>query len=56
MAQLRVFLSYHTPDRAIALGLKSAIEEAIKERDSKKDTPPVPADANTPAAATPVTQ
>jgi tetratricopeptide (TPR) repeat protein len=39
-----------------ATGLKSAIEEAIKERDSKKDTPPVPADANTPAAATPVTQ
>jgi tetratricopeptide (TPR) repeat protein len=39
-----------------ATGLKSAIEEAIKERDAKKDTPPVPADASTPAAATPVTQ
>ena len=25
----RVFLSYHTPDRALALGLKSAIEAAI---------------------------
>jgi tetratricopeptide (TPR) repeat protein len=44
-----------TPDHQ-AKGLKSAIEEAIKERDAKKDTPPVPADANTPAAATPVTQ
>ncbi len=37
-----------------ATGLKNAIEEAIKERDAKKDPPPTPADANTPAAATPV--
>jgi tetratricopeptide (TPR) repeat protein len=36
-----------------ARGLRSAIEEAIKERDAKKDTPPTPADANTPATATP---
>src|SRR5215472_6059771 len=27
-AELRIFLSYHTPDRAIALGLKRAIEAA----------------------------
>jgi tetratricopeptide (TPR) repeat protein len=48
-------LSAH-PDRPDhqATGLKNAIEEAIKERDAKKDTPPTPADANTPAAATPV--
>jgi formylglycine-generating enzyme required for sulfatase activity len=26
---LRIFLSYHTPDRALALGLKSAIEAAL---------------------------
>jgi hypothetical protein len=41
-----------------AIGLRAAIEEAIKERDSKKETPPVPAtaDANTPAAATPASQ
>jgi tetratricopeptide (TPR) repeat protein len=37
-----------------ATGLRAAIQEAIKERDAKKDTPPTPADANTPAAATPV--
>ncbi len=37
-----------------ATGLKNAIDEAIKERDLKKDTPPTPADANTPASATPV--
>jgi tetratricopeptide (TPR) repeat protein len=37
-----------------ATGLKNAIDEAIKERDAKKETPPTPADANTPAAATPV--
>jgi hypothetical protein len=30
---LRVFLSYHTPDRAIALGLKSAIEAALPGTD-----------------------
>jgi tetratricopeptide (TPR) repeat protein len=36
-----------------ANGLRTAIEEAIKERDAKKDTPPTPADANTPATATP---
>jgi tetratricopeptide (TPR) repeat protein len=36
-----------------ANGLRSAIDEAIKERDVKKDTPPTPADANTPATATP---
>jgi len=33
VAQLRVFLSYHTPDRAIALGLKSAIEAALRGAD-----------------------
>jgi tetratricopeptide (TPR) repeat protein len=33
-----------------ANGLRSAIDEAIKERDSKKETPPAPAAANTPAA------
>ena len=27
---MRVFLSYHTPDRAIALALKTAIETAAK--------------------------
>jgi hypothetical protein len=37
-----------------AIGLRTAIEEAIKERDLKKETPPVPADANTPATAAPV--
>jgi tetratricopeptide (TPR) repeat protein len=37
-----------------ANGLRAAIEEAIKERDAKKDTPPTPADAATPATATPV--
>jgi tetratricopeptide (TPR) repeat protein len=38
-----------------AIGLRNAIDEAIKERDAnKKDTPPTPADANTPATATPV--
>jgi hypothetical protein len=30
---LRVFLSYHTPDRAVALGLKSAIEGALPGAD-----------------------
>ena len=30
---MRVFLSYHTPDRAIALGLKSAIEAALPGTD-----------------------
>jgi formylglycine-generating enzyme required for sulfatase activity len=30
---LRIFLSYHTPDRAIALGLKSAIEAALPGTD-----------------------
>jgi formylglycine-generating enzyme required for sulfatase activity len=30
---LRVFLSYHTPDRAVALGLKSAIEAALPGTD-----------------------
>jgi hypothetical protein len=30
---LRVFLSYHTPDRALALGLKSAIEAALPGAD-----------------------
>src|SRR5215472_17790762 len=29
----RVFLSYHTPDRAIALGLKRAIEAALPDAD-----------------------
>jgi tetratricopeptide (TPR) repeat protein len=43
-----------TPDHQ-ANGLKSAIDEAIKERDAKKDTPPTPADASTPGiTATPV--
>jgi hypothetical protein len=37
-----------------ATGLKNAIDEAIRERDAKKETPPTPADANTPASATPV--
>src|SRR5260370_15656482 len=27
-AEVQIFLSYHTPDRALALGLKSAIEAA----------------------------
>jgi formylglycine-generating enzyme required for sulfatase activity len=30
---LRVFLSYHTPDRAIALALKAAIEAALPDTD-----------------------
>ena len=30
---MRVFLSYHTPDRALALGLKSAIEAALPGAD-----------------------
>jgi TIR domain len=30
---LRVFLSYHTPDRAVALGLKSAIEAVLPGTD-----------------------
>jgi hypothetical protein len=30
---LRVFLSYHTPDRAVALALKSAIEAALRGAD-----------------------
>jgi hypothetical protein len=30
---LRVFLSYHTPDRTIALDLKSAIEAALPGAD-----------------------
>jgi formylglycine-generating enzyme required for sulfatase activity len=30
---LRVFLSYHTPDRAVALGLKRAVEAALPEAD-----------------------
>jgi formylglycine-generating enzyme required for sulfatase activity len=30
---LRVFLSYHTPDRAIALSLKRAIEDALRGAD-----------------------
>ena len=30
---MRVFLSYHTPDRTIALGLKSAIEAALPGAD-----------------------
>ena len=30
---MRVFLSYHTPDRAVALGLKSAIEAALPGAD-----------------------
>jgi formylglycine-generating enzyme required for sulfatase activity len=32
-AALRVFLSYHTPDRAVALGLKSAVEAALPGAD-----------------------
>jgi formylglycine-generating enzyme required for sulfatase activity len=31
--ELRVFLSFHTPDRAVALGLKSAIEAALPGTD-----------------------
>jgi tetratricopeptide (TPR) repeat protein len=48
-------LAGHTdhPDKQ-ATGLRNAIDEAIKERDAKKETPPVPADANTPATAAPV--
>ena len=30
---LRVFLSYHTPDRTIALNLKRAIEDALPGAD-----------------------
>src|SRR5580704_17525008 len=30
---MRVFVSYHTPDAAIALGLKSALEGALPEAD-----------------------
>ena len=30
---MRVYLSYHTPDRALALGLKSAIEAALPGAD-----------------------
>jgi formylglycine-generating enzyme required for sulfatase activity len=30
---LRVFLSYHTPDRAVALGLKGAVEAALADAD-----------------------
>ena len=33
MDRLRVFLSYHTPDRAIALALKTAIEAALPGAD-----------------------
>jgi hypothetical protein len=30
---LRIFLSYHTPDRAVALALKQAIEAALPGAD-----------------------
>ena len=30
---MRVFLSYHTPDRAVALGLKGAVEAALADAD-----------------------
>jgi hypothetical protein len=30
---LRVFLSFHTPDRVVALGLKSAIETLLPDAD-----------------------
>ena len=30
---MRVFLSYHTPDRAVALGLQSAIKAALPAAD-----------------------